>query len=142
MNSDYLLQAAGPHSRGLRLSFPLTTAVGRHLETRRTGLPVSHAGVADVPSTPDPLSAMVWITKIIESLLRCRQTFCLRTPPSQAPEPSLGIPPLERRSHRKSERLARFAQQETRGVGGLGKVIGVIASRLALPNREHAARNG
>src|ERR1700689_2651246 len=54
MNSDYLLQAAGPHSRGLRLSLPLTTAVGRHLETRRTGLPASHAGVADVPSTPEP----------------------------------------------------------------------------------------
>src|ERR1700690_3829007 len=43
---------AGRTQRGLRLAFLLTTAVRRHLETRRAGLPASHAGVADVPSTP------------------------------------------------------------------------------------------
>jgi hypothetical protein len=40
------------------------------------GLPASHAGVADVSSTLDQLSAMVWIEAIIESMVGPRQTAC------------------------------------------------------------------
>ena len=38
-------------------------------------MPASHAGVADVPSTLDQLSAMAWINAIIESLHSRRQTI-------------------------------------------------------------------
>jgi hypothetical protein len=41
---------------------------------RRTGLPASHAGVADVSSTHGQLSAMAWIEAIIESIVGWRQT--------------------------------------------------------------------
>jgi len=38
-------------------------------------MPASHAGVADVPSTLDQLSAMAWIKTIIESPHSRRQTI-------------------------------------------------------------------
>lgn len=43
---------------------------------RRTGLPASHAGVADVSSTPGQLSVMAWMQVIIESMVGPRQTRC------------------------------------------------------------------
>jgi hypothetical protein len=92
---------AGPYSRGLRPVFLATAAVRRH-QTRRTGLPASHAGVADVSSTPDQLSTMAWIPSIIESRLSRRQTPTL---PHLLRKSS-----LESRRHRKPERLARLPQ--------------------------------
>jgi len=70
MNSDYPLQATpGRTHEAVVLRLFLTTAVEHrvvehHLETRRTGLRASHAGVADVPSTPDQLSqwcGSIWL---------------------------------------------------------------------------------
>jgi hypothetical protein len=49
--------------------YPFQATLGRH-----TGLPASHAGVADVSSTLGQLSAMVWIEVIIESIVGPRQT--------------------------------------------------------------------
>src|SRR5882757_8510152 len=85
------------------LAFRATAAVRHPLQTRRTGLPASHAGVADVSSTPDQLSAMAWITTIIESLLSRRQTSWRVAASNLA---------LERRSHREPEGLTRLPQQE------------------------------
>jgi hypothetical protein len=72
---------AGPYSRSLFVfvlyffSRSYETAAVRCHPTRRTRMPASHAGVADVPSTLDQLSAMAWINVIIESRHSRRQTI-------------------------------------------------------------------
>src|SRR5580693_4295717 len=130
MNSDYPLQETlGRTRRGLRLTLLLTTAVGRRLETWRTRLPASHAGVADVSSTPEQLLTVVWSPMIIESLLGAVKPLrsCHETPPWNPRLEILRTSSLESRSHRETERLTRLPQQEGRRVGGLCQVESVVA---------------
>src|ERR1700677_5205394 len=76
MNFDYPSGYAELYLRGLLSCAFLFFRNGRRQRygNRRTGFPASHAGVADVPSTPGQLSAMVWIEKHYKERYRPRQT--------------------------------------------------------------------